>query len=217
MDSLPLVLAAIRHAIEPFGGAATMDIFASLGGPPERFMAGLVSDPAQVPEALRRMYAFHNDNFHLIRPYAGVGALVEDLGRQAVKLAVWTGRDRASTEVLMRKHRLSTRFAAVVCGDDLASHKPDPAGLREILRRLGASADETLLVGDADVDVLGGHACGVATLLIRHQRTVNRAILEKSWQVVGTPEEAYARVLGWVGEWQEKAAARRGNPEGTGR
>jgi HAD superfamily hydrolase (TIGR01549 family) len=199
LDSLPLVLAAIRHAIAPFGGTATMDIFAHLGGPPERFMASLVQEPARVPEALRRMYSFHHDNIHLIQPYAGVGELLQELGERGLRLGVWTGRDRGSTDVLLRRHGLEARFAAVVCGDDLATHKPDPAGLRELLRRLGAAGEETLLVGDADVDVLGGHACGVDTLLIRHSREIEHAILAKSWQVVSTPDEAYREVLRGTG------------------
>jgi HAD superfamily hydrolase (TIGR01549 family) len=199
LDSLPLVLAAIRHAIAPFGGEATMDIFARLGGPPERFMADLVAEPADVPEALRRMYSFHHDNIHLIQPYDGAARLLEELGERGVPVGVWTGRDRASTDVLMRRHGLAERLSAVVCGDDLPSHKPDPAGLREVLRRLETGGSESLLVGDADVDVLGGHACGVDTMLIRHERNIAPAILAKSWRVVAAPAEAYREVRFSVG------------------
>lgn len=162
-------------------------------------MADLVSDPAQVPEALRRMYSFHHDNFHLIRPYDGAAGLLEELGGRGVRVGIWTGRDRASTDVLMRRHGLAGQLSAVVCGDDLPTHKPDPAGLQEVLRQLEAEEGESLLVGDADVDVLGGHACGVDTMLIRHDRQISPAILAKSWRVVAAPADAYRevrRVLG---------------------
>jgi HAD superfamily hydrolase (TIGR01509 family) len=199
LDSLPLVLAAIRHAIEPFGGEATMDIFSHLGGPPERFMMQLVADPAHVPEALRRMASYHHDNLHLIRPYPGVAALLETLHGRGVKAGVWTGRDRETTTHLLRRYGLEEGLKVVVCGDDLPTHKPDPAGLREVLRGLAAGTSESLLVGDADVDVLGGHACGVDTMLIRHSRVVAGAVLAKSWQVVTTPDEAYRAVLRCAG------------------
>jgi HAD superfamily hydrolase (TIGR01509 family) len=195
LDSLPLVLAAIRHAIEPFGGTTTMEIFAHLGGPPQRFMANLLQDPAHLPEALARMRRYHDENLHLIQPYAGARALLETLARRGVSAAVWTGRDRASTEVLLKRHTLDALLAAVVCGDDLPSHKPDPAGLQAILSSLGLAPGEALLVGDADVDVLGGHACGVDTALIRHQRNVAEEIVARSWQVFASPQEAYAAVL----------------------
>ena len=199
VDSLPLVLGAIAHALEPFGPRPTMDIFARLGGPPERFMPTLLDDARNVPEALRRMEKFHREHHHLIRPFDGVGAVLEQLRTRGVQVAVWTGRERETTEWLLREHGLGGFFATVVCGDDLPTHKPDPQGLAEILRRLAAAAHETLLVGDADVDVLGGVACGVDTLLIQHTRNVDPEVREKSWRMVGSPFEAYALVLGCTG------------------
>lgn len=194
VDSLPLVLAAITHALEPFGRRPTMEIFAHLGGPPRRFMAGLLDKPENLPVALERMAAYHQENFHLIKPFAGASALLEHLQATDVAVGLWTGRDRATTDRLLREHRLDGYFGTVLCGDDLPSHKPDPAGLREIIRRLDRSPGEALLVGDADVDVSGGAACGVDTVLIRHGRTVGAEIVAKSWQTVGSPAEAYALV-----------------------
>ncbi|MSU49846.1 MAG: HAD family hydrolase [Opitutus sp.] len=195
VDSLPLVLAAITYAIEPYGGRPTMDIFAKLGGPPERFMATLVDDPKNVPVAVARMEIFHRENFHLIRPYAGATPMLERLRQCGVRIAIWTGRDRASTVTLLRDHQLDGFFATVVCGDDLPSHKPDPAGLREIMRRLELKPEEMLFVGDADVDVLGGDACGVNTLLIRHTRTIEPGISARAWRTVASAPDAYEIVL----------------------
>ncbi len=199
VDSLPLVLAAIRHGIGPFGAEPTMDIFARLGGPPAQFMATLVDDPRHVPEAMRRMFVYHRDNAHLIRPFAGARELLQQLRAVGRQSALWTGRDRRSTDGLLQANGLGEFFATVVCGDDLPSHKPDPAGLREIMRRLELESSETLLVGDADVDVLGADACGVAAVLIRHEREIAPAILAKCRQVVSTPAEAFAEVRRCVG------------------
>ena len=195
LDSLPLVLAAIAHALEPFGGRPTMEIFAKLGGPPERFLATLLDDIANVPVALQRMDDYHHRNAHLIQPYEGVGSFLAGLRLRGIEVAIWTGRDRATTEILLREHKLGGYFTTVICGDDLPTHKPDPAGLGEILRRLGVQPHETLFVGDADVDVLGGAACGVETLLIRHARTIAAEITAKSWRTVASPAEAFAAVL----------------------
>lgn len=194
VNSLPLVLASIAHALEPFGRKPTMDIFAKLGGPPERFLPQLLDDPKHAPEALVRMDTYHQANNHLLELFAGVRDMLDSLRRARVRAAVWTGRDRLSTELLLNALSLEDAFDAVVCGDDLSTHKPDPAGLREILRRLGTSPEETLFVGDADVDVLGGCACGVETILIRHSRSVAEEIVAKSWRAVSSPDEAYALV-----------------------
>lgn len=198
LDSLPLVLRAISHALEPFGARPTMDIFATLGGPPARFLQALLDDREDLPEALERLETYHRQNAHLIQPYDGVRAFLDTLRSSKVQLALWTGRDRVSAAGLLKTHQLEGFFDCSVCGDDLPSHKPDPAGLREIMRQLGVKPEETLFVGDADVDVLGGVGCGVDTLLIRHRRTVELHIAAKSWRTVESPNEAFALVLSQV-------------------
>lgn len=200
IDSLPLVLRAFAHALEPFGPRPTMEIFARLGGPPQRVFHTLLDSARHVPAAIKRLEAFNRDNDHLIKPFAGAGVVLAELQARGARLAVWTGRDRGTTDTLLRAHGLTEFFHTVVCGDDLPTHKPDPQGLREILGRLGVAAHEALLLGDADVDVLGGAACRVDTVLIRHAREVGAEVSAKAWRTVVSPFEAYELALAWVGE-----------------
>lgn len=172
-----------------------MEIFARLGGPPERFLLPMVGAAEHVPGAMERLQRFHRENAQLIRPYAGVGRMLDGLHAAGVRAALWTGRDRSSAQWLLRAHGLEPRFAAIVCGDDLPSHKPDPAGLREILRQLELAAGDALFVGDADVDVLGGSDAGVATMLIAHARAVAPEIAARAWRTVSTPADAFDVVL----------------------
>lgn len=201
IDSMTLVFAAIAHAIEPYRTLSQDEIFAKLGGPPQRFMAALLEDDRHVPAALVRLEKYDRDNQHLIQPFADTLRFVERVraARPGVQLAIWTGRDRESGAWLLRALGLEAYFATVVYGDDLASHKPEPEGLREIMRRLGVSAAETLFVGDADVDVLGGVAAGVDSLLIDHGRAVATEIRAQAWRTVRSPGEAFELVLRDVG------------------
>jgi HAD superfamily hydrolase (TIGR01549 family) len=199
LNSLPLVLEAITHALAPFGTRPTMDIFAQLGGPPKRFMMDLLQHPRDLPVALARMEAYHHHHSHLIQPFAGAVELLGALRDAGVKLALWTGRDRRSAERLLASHRLEDTFSTTLCGDDLDTHKPDPAGLREILHRLEVVASQTLFVGDADVDVLGGSAAGVETILIQHGRLVEERIAAQAWRLVPSAEAAYATVREQLG------------------
>ena len=195
LNSLPLVLRAFSHALEPFGGKPTMEMFAHFGGPPEKIFQGLVSHARDVPAALTRLHEFHRDHHHLIEPFPGAKAMLGELRSRGVALAVWTGRDRASAEHLFTLHGLGEFFTEVVCGDDLSSHKPDPAGLCEILSRLGLNAHEALYLGDADVDVTGGAGAGVDTILIQHARIATPEISAQAWCLVGSPFEAYEWAL----------------------
>jgi len=195
LDSLPLVLEAIAHALEPFGRRPTREIFAQLGGPPKRFLMDLVPDPSDLPVALGRMETYHDNNTHLIRPFAGAVDLLEMLRRAGVKRAVWTGRDRRSAERLLALLGLEDAITTMVCGDDLDTHKPDPAGLREILHRLGVGAEDALFIGDAEVDVQGGTAAGVPTILIQQGRAAGERIAAQAWRLVASPEAAYTAVF----------------------
>ena len=197
IDSLSLVFRAIEHALEPFGSRPPPDLFARLGGPPERFLAALLSDPAHLPEALTRMDTFHREHAHLILPFAGAVSLLEQL-HPRTSLGLWTGRDRASTEELLAAYGLGRFFSVSVCGDDLSSHKPDPAGLLNIMHQLAVEPGETLYVGDADVDVFGGAAGGVNTVLIRNDRDIGAAIEARAWQTVDSPRQAFELILDHV-------------------
>lgn len=192
VDSMPLVLRAFAHALAPFRPDLDENaIFLRLGGPPARMLLELTGDEEKAAECLKRLETFGFENGALVDPFAGMRECLERLKVGGMKLAIWTGRDRHTTEAIFKAHDLAGFFSAVVCGDDLDTHKPHPAGLREILARLGLRPDEALYAGDADADVLGGSEAGVPTVLITHGREIDAAIRLRAWQVVDKPEQAY--------------------------
>ncbi len=196
VDSMPLVLRAFAHALAPFRpDLGVGDIFQRLGGPPARTLLELTGDETKAAEALRRLDSFGFDNGALVQPFPGMHDLLHTLQARGLKLAVWTGRDRFTTQAIVDAHELGRFFEAVVCGDDLATHKPHPEGLVCILQQLGVSPSETLYAGDADADVLGGVEAGVPTILIRHGREVEVSVASRAWRDVQTPAEAYRVIV----------------------
>ena len=195
LDSMPLVMRAFAHAVAPCRPDLDMaGIFQSLGGPPERTFLELIGDEAKAGEALRRLESFGFENGSLVQPFDGMRGLLEILHSSGLRLAIWTGRDRRTTESLLTAHNLAGFFSTVVCGDDLPTHKPHPGGLLEILARLDVQPHQALYSGDADADVLGGAEAGVRTVLIHHGREVETSIATRAWHVVGTPPQAYALI-----------------------
>jgi HAD superfamily hydrolase (TIGR01509 family) len=195
LDSMPLVMRAFAHALAPFRPDLDMaGIFQRLGGPPERTFLELIGDEANAGEALRRLESFGFENGSLVQPFDGMRDLLEMLHSTGLRLAIWTGRDRHTTESLLTAHNLAGFFTTVVCGDDLPTHKPHPGGLLEILSRLDVQPNQALYSGDADADVLGGAEAGVRTVLIHHGREVETSIATRAWHVVGTPPQAYALI-----------------------
>lgn len=195
VDSMPMVLKAYAHAVSPYFPQITADELRShMGGPPERIFARMFTDAERALESLGRLNEFGAANWRLIRLFAGASELLDHLRANGQKIAVWTGRERLSTRSILSENGIAGKIDACVCGDDLDSHKPDPAGLAEVMRQLGVNRDETLFLGDADVDVLAGRAMGVTTLLISHGYAFPDLVKTQAWGVVETPEEAYAQV-----------------------
>ena len=195
VDSMPLVLRAFAHALLPYCGEMTPEeITAELGGPPDRLLRKLIADESKVPEAMQRLMDYDLANWRLIRPFAGMHGLLDHLRGARHLLGLWTGRERESTGLILQEHGIAPKLDAWVCGDDLPTHKPHPGGWEEALRQLAVTREQALFVGDADVDVLAGAACGVRTLLICHDRVIDPAVRAKAWRAVMTPAEAYALV-----------------------
>lgn len=192
VNSVPMVLASFTYAIKVFQSApAPLEIFDKLAGPADICLRNLLDDESNLPEAMNRLLEYNSKHHHQIVPFPGAVEMLETLLKNRTEVALWTGRDRRTTDEILTAHNLWKYFQVVVCGDDFASHKPDPEGLAHILDELSLQSSEVLFVGDADVDVLAGHACQVPTMLIRHGRTVSENIKKLSREWVETPQHAY--------------------------
>jgi pyrophosphatase PpaX len=198
VDSMPFVVETFIHAVEPFcGRLSTLEVLAQLGGPMDACLRNLLGPQADaaMPVAKERMLTYEHGQEGKLLPFAGARELLASLQARGVKLGIWTGRDRWSAERIIEIHALGAFFSAVVCGDDLPSHKPDPAGLLQAIEQVGAKAEETVFMGDADVDVLAGHAAGIHTIFVHHGRAAAAHIHSQAAEVFAEPGSAYAAVL----------------------
>lgn len=100
------------------------------------------------------------------RLYPGIREAVEKLSRTH-SLAVLTNKpERISTDIIAFLG-LSRQFPRVVGGDRFPSKKPDPVGIKALMQESNAKAEETVMIGDTDIDVqtarnAGVRSCGVA-------------------------------------------------------
>lgn len=192
IDSMPLVVRAYQHALAPYHSPLSeAELLQRMGGPPERIFAQLLQDSTHISGALQRLETYAADAWKLIQPFPGVREMLDALAAARCQLALWTGRERASAEWLLREHEFASRIRVTLCGDDLPTHKPDPAGLAELLRRLQAQPADAVFVGDAGVDVQAGAALGVRTVYITHGAETEPSLRAAAWRVVDTPAEAY--------------------------
>jgi HAD superfamily hydrolase (TIGR01509 family) len=122
------------------------------------------------PEALARFLAKYDDRLLAhTRPYDGIEDLLTAI-RQRLSLAVLTNKPLGATQRIMTGLGLAPFFdpASVIGGDGPYPRKPDPGGLIELSRRLGASTRETVLIGDSPVDWKTARAAGAKACIARY-------------------------------------------------
>lgn len=123
----------------------------------------------QVHQTKNRLYA------DLVRAQGiplrdGVLALMADCRAQGVRMAITTTTSRANVEVLLRPHlgpAWQDWFAALVCGEDVARKKPDPAVYLLALQRLGMAPRAALAIEDSPAGVAAARAAGVPVVVTR--------------------------------------------------
>lgn len=131
------------------------------------FKASGVERPA---DALQRYLAFYDTMLlNHTRPYDGMPAVLEALGRRA-QLAVLTNKPIASTRRILDGLDLARYFPAdaVLGGDGPFPRKPDPAGLRHLIARARVDAAATLMVGDSVIDWRTARAAASLVCLARY-------------------------------------------------
>ena len=99
-------------------------------------------------------------------PFPQVKETLEMLRNQGICLAIASSRTSESLRDLHGRMEMESLFSCIVGAQDIVHAKPDAEPVLKILDALGFIADEILVVGDMDVDILmganaGANTCGV--------------------------------------------------------
>jgi len=95
-------------------------------------------------------------------PYAGIAELLSKLKARGVKLAVFS--NKADEYVKNLADKLFPGMFDIPLGAGIFASKPAPDGALDIIRQFGVSPDETVFVGDSDVDVKTGLNAGMRVI-----------------------------------------------------
>jgi phosphoglycolate phosphatase len=98
------------------------------------------------------------------RPFAGLEAALDQLAAQGYRFAVCTNKLEWLSKRLLDQLALSARFAAICGADTFGVAKPDPAILRETVKRAGAELAGAIMVGDAGPDIGVARRAGIPVI-----------------------------------------------------
>src|SRR6202522_570792 len=139
------------------GDGAARLVSRSLGDP---------EDPALLDSALAYFLDYYREHkLDQTYVYSGVFASLDSLrfepGGAARSMAVLTNKPIGPSQAICDALGLSPYFFRIYGGNSFATKKPDPEGLLALIKKAGATAQETLMIGDSDVDILTARNAGV--------------------------------------------------------
>jgi phosphoglycolate phosphatase len=161
---------------------ATVASYIGHGAP--RLVADALGPDAAEAERKRGLEIFlahyNEHNLDATRAHPGVVEGLEAL--QDRPMAVLTNKPKKMSVKILEALGLLKYFRAVYGGDSFEKKKPDPAGALAILKDLGASPQESAMVGDSDVDIKTARNAGMLAIAVnygfgRHDRTAQPADL----------------------------------------
>ena len=167
LDSIGLIVDAMHHAFEGFGGTVPADSawMAGIGTPLFKQLA-LYARSAEELDMLReryRAYQFiHHDD--VIKEYPGTTAVLEDLHARGLAMGIVTSKGDELARRGLELTGLARFLPVVVSADSVTKYKPEPEPVLLALERLGVRADEALMMGDSPHDISSGNAAGVRTI-----------------------------------------------------
>ena len=119
----------------------------------QRFSPEDCRSPQQIQQTVKEFAAYYEQHrADRTAPYSGIPELLNDLKKDGVKLAVLTNKVDKIARLVVEEYFPGV-FAWVQGSVDGFPAKPDPALLYQLMEKMGASAEETLFVGDSEVDI----------------------------------------------------------------
>ena len=156
------------------------------------------SAPRDIPEAAyERCFALFQKHYlsHMTdqtRVFDGILPLLDDLRRRGVKIAVVSNKLQAGVVGLCSDF-FGSRIDCAVGVTDESERKPAPVNVLRVMEQLGVSPDETLCVGDSEVDVQTAQNAGVRCVGVTWgYRTPEALKAAGAWRLINQPEELRA-------------------------
>jgi len=139
------------------GDGAPMLVRRSLGDP---------DDENFVQDALLYFMAWYREHkLDTTYVYEGIreslDAIQHSRNGQPLKMAVLSNKPVGPSRAIIEALGLGPYFFQIYGGNSFHTKKPDPAGVQALLEESGAEPEETVIIGDSDIDVLTARNAGI--------------------------------------------------------
>ena len=171
-DSIASIKYCADRAVEPLGmGPFTVEQYCYFIGDGAAnlikrcLVAGGDPELVHFEEAFSRYKEIFREHcMYEVKPYDGIPELLAELKRRDIRIAVLSNKPHAETVRVVEELFGRGYFDAIQGQKPDVAIKPSPEGVRQILERLGLTAEELLYLGDTGTDMRTGKAAGAFTV-----------------------------------------------------
>lgn len=141
----------------------------------------------QVLDAFVAHYAEHSKD--CTRPYEGIMDVLDMLAGMGVMHAIVSNKVDFAVKALSSEY-FGGRMKSAVGDDPARAKKPAPDSVWEAMRQLGVTKEQTVYVGDSDVDVITARNAGIPCIAVTWGFRSESCLLEAGAQhIARKPEE----------------------------
>jgi len=167
-DTYPAIAKAFQAALNDLGKEASLDWIEGLAKTSLSHCVTTLADKYHLNEEdIDQAFGAHYDRTRPEEqpPFPGVTTVCEYICTIGGKNVIVTHRGHEGTDELLAANKMTHYFAGCLARDDGYPKKPHPAAFEAILKTHNLQREETMTVGDRDIDVLAGQAAGIFTCL----------------------------------------------------
>jgi pyrophosphatase PpaX len=165
VDTVPFILAGVRHAFETEQHGPTDAQWIAGIGTPLRTQLAQFASPERIELLFQRYRAFWLQNHDAeTRLFPGAGEVVRALKAAGHPIAVVTAKTEVGAERTLRHVGLRDQMDVIVAADTVERCKPDPMPVRYALGQLGRAPGEAVMIGDSPHDLAAGRGAGTVTV-----------------------------------------------------
>jgi len=168
LDLIHSVNAMLREMKRPQLESETISGYIGHGAPQlvARAMGGSATEE-ELKHALQFFLGYYEDHkMDNTAAYPGVAETLERLIH--MPMAVLTNKPARISLRILRALGLEKYFRAIYGGNSFESKKPDPFGAATILRELAVAPQESMIVGDSEVDVQTARNAGMLAAAVNY-------------------------------------------------
>src|SRR5579864_2996807 len=171
LDLVHSVNAALRHIERPELPDDVIASYVGDGAPIliQRALGGEAVDEALVRKGLEFFLSYYREHkLDHTTVYPGIPEALTAIQQSGNglprKMAVLTNKPVNPSRAIVEALGLGKYFSQIYGGNSFPTKKPDPEGVRTLLEEHGARPEQSVIVGDSNVDIRTGRNAGLHTI-----------------------------------------------------